>query len=181
MESKQETLRLWHADGKEHRIVVCFAANDCHAILEARYDTGTVGVEHGAYIARWRASYEHPNQYDKGHAQLGDGRIDIEVEALRGIGLGSLLMRPFVSWVKSHAQDVPMVPINLAADDAKTGQERDIRNQFYVKLGYRFEFKDADYTWGESRPMLSLGLITPPFRLSRGWRVESVDGAGEVF
>jgi len=89
-------------------------------------------------------------------------------------------MRPLVLWIKSHAATVPVVPINLAADDAATTQMRDVRNRFYEKLGFKFAYSDND-TWGKSIPMQSSALLVPALQLSRGWAVESIDGKGQIF
>ena len=155
--------------------------SQCRAVLGAYYAGNCAGIEVDKQVAFWGASYEAPNKCDKGHTQLGNGRIDMEIEALRGIGLGSLLMRPLVLWIKSQAASVPVVPINLAGDDAKTAWEKDIRNRFYEKLGFKFAYRDEDCTWGESFQMLSAELIVPAFQLSRGWGVDSLEGAGEIF
>lgn len=181
MEPKQETLRLWHPDGLVHLVVVLFASDECQAILCAKYNSGNAGIESGVQIVEWNASYENPNRYDSGCAHLGNGRIDLEIASLRGIGLGSLLMRPLVSWIKSHPSAVPLASINLDANDAKTQQERDIRNRFYEKLGYTFTYEDTAGTWGESRPMLSSELVIPKWRLSKRWQVDTNDSTGEIF
>lgn len=180
-EIREEKLRLWHPDGREHRIVVLFAPRDSGAILGACYDEGCAEVESGTQIVQWCASYLPPNKNDKGEAHMGNGRIDLDIPSLRGIGLGSLLMRPLVSWIKSHALDVPIGPINLSADDAKSPDERHIRNRFYEKLGFKFKYEDAEQTWGESLPMSCSGLLVPNFCLSQGWKVETITGAGQVF
>ena len=182
MEEKIERLRLWHQDGREHFVDVAFSSPNQHvAVLGAYYGGNCPGIEVGKRIALWSASYESPLLGDDGYTQLGDGRIDLEIDALRGIGLGSLLMRPLVLWIKSRAASVPVVPIDLSADDAGTTRERDVRNRFYEKLGFEFAYSDQDRTWGASLPMLSSALILPAVQLSRGWVVDSVDGVGEVF
>jgi GNAT superfamily N-acetyltransferase len=182
MAAKIEKIRLWHPGGREHFVNVAFdLPNQGVAALGAYYEAGNCAeIEADKQIAFWCASYEPPIFGNGGQAQLGNGRIDLEIEALRGIGLGSLLMRPLVLWIKSHAATVPVVPINLAADDAATTQTRDVRNRFYEKLGFKFAYRDND-TWGESIPMCSSALIVPPFQLSGGWKVESVDGSGGIF
>jgi GNAT superfamily N-acetyltransferase len=181
MEPKQETLRLYHQDGREHQIVVLFASNAHQARLGAFYETGCAEVEPETQVVDWCALYEPPNVFDVGRAHLGKGRIDLDIVVLRGIGLGSLLMRPLVSWIKSHSVLVPIEPIDLAAVDAKSANERDMRNRFYEKLGFKFDYKDAEQTWGESLPMCSSKLIVPAFRLSGKWCVQSIAGIGEVF
>ena len=179
---KIERLRLRHHDGREHFVNVVFSTfNQREAVLGAYYGGNCEGIEVDKKLVFWCASYEPPCLNDKGHTRLGDGRIDLEIEALRGIGLGSLLMRPLVLWIKSRAASVPVVPIDLAADDARTTRERDVRNRFYEKLGFQFEYCDADRSWGASLPMLSSSLIVPAVQLSRGWVVDSVSGVGEIF
>jgi GNAT superfamily N-acetyltransferase len=150
------------------------------ALLRACYLDGCTDIEKEAEIVDWCATYEPPNRCDPGQAMLGDGRIDLKIPALRGIGLGSLLMRPLVSWIKFHEKAVPLATINLSADDAVTDRARDVRNRFYEKIGFRLNYKD-DKKWGESFPMSSTDLIIPEFRVSEGWCVESIEGKGEVF
>lgn len=179
-EVKCEMLLLWHPDGQEHQVQVCFAASKVEARLGACYVAGSA-ANPGSLVVEWSAFYESPYRDDPGYAALGEGRIDLEIASLRGIGLGSLLMRPLVTWIKSHSCPVPIMPINLAADDAKTTRERDMRNRFYEKLGFRFDYENDAKSYGQSYQLQSLDLIIPVFRLSRQWQVESVGGAGEVF
>jgi len=110
---------------------------------------------------------------------IGDGRIDLISTSLQGIGLGSLLMRPIILWIKKHAE-VPVAPINLSADDAQTTKARDIRNHFYEKLGFNFNYRD-DKAWGESMPLNSHSLIAPGVRLSGDWTFESISNIGAIF
>jgi GNAT superfamily N-acetyltransferase len=177
---KTEKLRIHHPNGIEHIVLVAFATVEGTALLRAYYLDGCTDIEKEAEIVDWCATYETPNRFGPGQAMLGDGRIDLKIHALRGIGLGSLLIRPLVSWIKSHEKAVPIVPIDLSADDAETDDKRDMRNRFYEKMGFSFDYKDGK-KWGESLPMVSTDLITPKFCLSRGWIVESIEGTGEIF
>ncbi len=176
IESREEVLRLFHDIYGEWTIGVIFVSSNESARVVAAYQDGDIGVQ----IVDWSATYESPLLGDSGHAALGSGRIDLEVEQLRGIGLGSLLMQPLISWIKSRSATVPVMNINLAGPDARTEAEKRRRNRFYEKLGFQFDYKD-DETHGVSIDMTSDKLIIPPFQLSRGWKVESIGNAGEVF
>lgn len=178
MQIREEVLRLWHPDGRAHTVKVYFASDPNRAVVAAEYLAGHA-ANRGSAIANWSATYEGAAGNDLGSVYLGDGRIDLEVEELRGIGLGSLLMRPLIAWIKDRPH-VPVQPINLAGDDARTADARDRRNRFYEKLGFAFNYED-DGLWGESIAIHSSALVVPPFQLSRGWKVETLQGAGQVF
>jgi hypothetical protein len=95
---------------------------------------------------QWRADFEPPvPECDPGQVSIEGGRIDLNVARLRGIGLGSLLMRPIIQWIKERPS-VPVAPINLSADDAQSESSKGIRNRFYEKLGIEFDYKDGG-TW----------------------------------
>lgn len=179
-ECMEERIRVWHPDGREHQLLALFGEGPQRAIVGAMYESGCANVAEGTGIARWEATYVSPAGADNGHVWFGNGRIDIEIESLRGIGIGSLLMLPLVRWAKTRPRNVPVVPINLAGPDAKTGDERDRRNRFYEKLGFRFDYKD-DQAHGSAREMLASELITPTFKMSQGWSVESLSPTSPVF
>lgn len=175
-----EQLRLTHCTGREHVITVSVNRTPDRCELMAIYNHGNTGAQQGATIARWSASREPPvDGIDPGYVMIGDGRIDIELEHLRGLGLGSLLMQPLIRWIKSFPPS-PVAPIDLSADDAPTPNAQAIRNRFYEKLGFEFDYKDGG-TWGESRSMNSDRLTVPRFRLSEGWMVESISNTGSIF
>lgn len=176
-----EQIRVWHRDGREHRILVFFEHNRETAIVSAVYEGGCANVDSGTTVAKWLVTYEPPNEYDSGQVCFGNGRIDIDLEPLRGIGIGSLLMLPLARWAKARPHDVPVVPINLEGQDAKTEAERERRNRFYEKLGFVFDYEDKDRTYGVARRMLVSDLITPDFKMSGEWQVESLSGAGSIF
>lgn len=139
----------------------------------------------GGYVADWVVSYEEPAfgtdgaVFDEGHVSLSDGRIDINAPELRGLGFGFLLMRPIVMWIKEQP-NVPVAPIQLSADDARTQQAMLIRNRFYEKLGFKFKYQGGG-KYGVSERLLSHSLVTPSFGLSRKWTVLSLANEGEVF
>lgn len=175
-----ECVRIWHACGDEHRLTVSFGGSPYEVLIRAMYEGGCADLQQGAEVALWRATYEPPTTSDDGHLWLGDGRIDLVIDSLRGLGIGSLLMRPLIRWAKALPCNVPVVPINLQWSDARTDLERERRNRFYEKLGFVFEYKDRGQTFGAARPMLVSDLITPEFKMSRGWQVESISGSGSV-
>lgn len=175
----EEIIRIWHPDGREHRLKVLFTSGFDEAEIWATYVGGCANSE-GGDVARWTASYVPPNQFDPGHLWLGGGRIDIEIKSLRGIGIGSLLMRQLVSWAKERPGDVPVVPISLAGPDA--GEEnRCRRNRFYEKFGFVFNYADDEKTHGEARALRVSELVTPAFKMPGEWQVESLTSAGRVF
>lgn len=177
----EETIRIWHPDGREHQLTVLFASSPAGAVIGAVYVGGTDPTDPGETVARWTATYESPMNGDPGHVWIGNGRIDLEIESLRGIGIGSLLMLPLVRWAKERPCNVTVVPINLAGSDADTEAKRCIRNRFYEKLGFVFNYEDDGQTFGKARKMPVSELITPDFKMSRGWQVASLSATGKVF
>lgn len=168
-----EQLRLIGPNGEQYVVLVTTVCSSTAIELTATCDENSTTLTKGTVLARWRAEFEPPAPGgDPGHVSIGDGRIDIEVVGLRGIGLGSLLMRPIILWIKS-CPNVPIAPITLSADDAQSESSKNIRNRFYEKLGFRFTYKDGG-TWGDSLTLDSHNLITPGERLSHGWTVISI-------
>ncbi len=177
----EEHVDFQHPNGEHHVLAFMFWSCPEIAIVAAAYVVGSAPIQPDTKVALWRASYEPPAGSDRGHVWFGDGRIDLEVECLRGIGIGSLLMLPLIRWAKAMPYDVPVVPINLKSDDAEVLDARDRRNRFYEKLGFVFNYGDDERTYGEAREMAVSNLITPSFTASRGWKATSVFGAGKVF
>ena len=69
--------------------------------------------------------------------------------------------------------NVPVSPILLSGDDATSVAARQHRNQFWEKLGFRFDYKDGG-TWGQSQHMLSHDLIDPGPHLAKGWEIKEL-------
>ncbi|MGF6180068.1 GNAT superfamily N-acetyltransferase [Massilia sp. UYP32] len=181
MQRKIEKLRIYNQDSREHYLAVVFDYSKFIAKVSAFYG---MPDKDWTSIAEWVVRYEAPNEYDSGNVQIGDGRIEINRESLRGLGIGSLLMIPLIRWIKSRPS-VPVDNILLKGQDAATLAERNRRNRFYERLGFTFEYHDGG-TWGESHAMQSSDLIEPKFNLStyalaEHWSLESVEGHGEVF
>jgi GNAT superfamily N-acetyltransferase len=145
-------------------------------------DDGRFG---GDCVASWVVDYEGPalgddgTVFDEGRVFLSTKRIDILAPELRGFGLGSLLMRPIIMWIKEQPS-VPVGTIQLSADDASTQEAMLNRNSFYEKLGFKFNYK-GDGTYGSSERLLSHSLVTPSYGLSRNWVVLSLANEGNVF
>jgi GNAT superfamily N-acetyltransferase len=168
-----EQLRLIGPDGKQYVIIVSTVCSSTTIELTAICEENSTALPKGTVVAHWRADFQPPVPgCDPGYLLVGGGRIDINVDRLRGIGLGSLLMRPIILWIKTQP-NVPIVPIILSADDAQSESSKSIRNRFYEKLGFEFDYKDGG-TWGESLQLDSHKLITPEARLSHGWTVISI-------
>ena len=181
VQRKTEILRIHHQDGREHYLGIVFDSSISAAKVSAFYLSRGQAA---SLVADWPVSYVSPNACDPGGVQIGNGRIELGDESLRGLGIGSLLMIPLVRWIKNRPS-VPVDKILLKGQDAATPAERDRRNGFYKKLGFTFEFYDNE-SWGQSHAMQSSSLIEPKFGLSTyartaGWCIESVDGHGEVY
>ena len=159
-------------DATCHHILIEADQHESGIGVAASYVSGELNKMAGTSLASWKVDYWESlgEGYDAGQVAIGRGRIEISCPVFRGIGLGSLLMRPLVRWIKLQPV-VPVCPINLAGADARSIEEQSIRNRFYEKLGFKFKYEDQG-AWGESEPMTSDELITPPIQLSRGYRVK---------
>jgi len=168
-------LELTGPSGQRHQIFISIETSSAHATLEACYESGDLDLAAGATIAKWRADYEPPIPgNDPGHVDIGQGQCDIEVDELRGLGLGSYFMSFLVCWVKRQPC-VPVVPILLSATDAATDAATKRRNRFWEKLGFRFDYHDNE-TWGKSNPLLSNDLVDPGLRVAKGWKIRELAG-----
>lgn len=154
-------------------IVVSMMGGITDIELTAICDENNLGLPKGTVVAHWSADFEPPiPEYAPGQIFIGNGRIDLNIRRLRGIGLGSLLMRPIILWIKERPS-VPVAPINLSVEDAQSENSKNIRNRFYEKLGFRFDYKDGG-TWGDSLSINSHNLVTPEARMSQGWTAVSI-------
>ncbi|ABR91853.1 Hypothetical protein mma_3165 [Janthinobacterium sp. Marseille] len=167
-----EELLLNHPDQRSFKMKVTFSSDHSQATLEASYLEGFLLIPSGSKIAHWNAYYEEPNENDAGHADLGGACIELKIPELRGIGLGSLFMLPLVQWLKNRPEDVPVALIDLVPEDAKTPPDQAIRNRFYEKLGFKFNYGNNN-AFGQSQPIRISGLILPPLQLSGGWQIKS--------
>ena len=77
-----------------------------------------------------------------------------------------------VNWVNS-LPELPVAPIYLSIDDAKTSEAKNSRNRFWRKLGFELILDETD-SFGESKPMLSSQLIQPELKLAEGWQIDEL-------
>jgi GNAT superfamily N-acetyltransferase len=167
-----QRLVLRSVTGAAHTFRVTVTETECGVELLAEYEAGSLPLPCGTEMARWPVEIVLPAGSDTGHVWIGNGRIEISVPELRGLGLGSLFMSCLFAYI--HKQpNLPVVPINLSADDAATLEERDRRNRFYERLGFTFDYQD-DRKWGESRPILSHQLQSPDFVPRDGWVLQQL-------
>lgn len=98
---------------------------------------------------------------------IGDGQIHVH-DAVRGMGLGTLIMCYAVAWLRSQ-KEVPFVPITLSVEHADVNNlER--RARFYRKFGIRFKGDDGALpVHGDSEPMNTHQLLIPDQIPAYGW------------
>ncbi|GLZ22148.1 hypothetical protein Bpla01_56770 [Burkholderia plantarii] len=138
--------------------------------IKATYENGCLSNPPGSVIVNWISIYEPPNCYTEGYVDIGAGRRHIEIAEFRGIGLGSYFMSFIIKWAK-HLPDVPVLPILLSAEDAKTDEAKERRNRFWRNLGFVLDL-DNEETFGESEPLMNTQLTEPKYRLTNGWTIE---------
>lgn len=159
--------------GQSHTLAIKVNTNADEVLVTAVYEGGDFQDKAGVVLASWRASYEEPIiGGDLGRLYIGQGRLELEIGELRGVGLGSALMSIIVSWAHQR-QSVPVSRIFLSKDDALVESDRKMRNRFWEKFGFIFDYRDGD-TWGESKDMMSHDLKLPDFRLNNGWSLEKL-------
>lgn len=159
--------------GRHHVLEIDIHWDSNHIAVKIQYLSGSLQLPPGQQVADWGADYEEPLPgLDLGYLDIGQGRRDILVEELRGIGLGSFLMSVLIDWAHSKA-NVPVATIQLSADDALTRMARSRRNHFWEKLGFHFSYEDGE-SWGRSRDMLSQDLVSPGYKLAQGWKLEEL-------
>ena len=166
-------LRIKGPSGEVHVLLLSVELGACDIAVKVQYESGDLQFSQGTTVADWRADFEGPLPgLDEGQLDIGQGRLDILVKELRGIGLGSYLMSLVICWV--HARpNVPVSTIFLSADDATSAASRLHRNRFWEKLGFRFHYHDGG-RWGESKAMLSHDLVDPGMKLAEGWEIEEL-------
>ncbi|WP_457333686.1 hypothetical protein [Rhizobacter sp. P5_C2] len=137
--------------------------------LVAQYEDGSLMLSPRTEFARWPVEVLLPAGSDPGHVWIGNGRIDISVPELRGLRLGSLFMSILIAYIRKRP-NLPVVPIDLSADDATTPEARNRRNRFYERLGFNFEYQ-GNREWGISRPIMSHDLSCADFVPGHGWNL----------
>ncbi len=167
------TFKITGPNGQAHRLLISVELGSGEIAVQVAYESGDLLIPKGTLVADWRADFEPPlKDIDEGQLEVGQGRLEILIPDLRGIGLGSYLMSIIISWTR-ELPNVPVSPIFLSADEARSPGASQRRNRFWEKLGFRFEYKDGG-TWGQSKHMLSHDLIDPGPHLAKGWKIEEL-------
>ena len=164
------TLAITGPTGQRYKILLLITQDTGSFTIKATYESGDLPIQQGTTIVNWTSYFELPYGQDSGFVDIGAGNRYIEVVDLRGIGLGSFFMGLTLEWVKSLPQ-LPVAPILLSMDDAKTHNARERRNRFWRKLGFELLLDETD-SYGKSKPMLSNQLIQPELRLAKGWSID---------
>lgn len=166
-------LRIKGPSGQMHVLQVQVHPNSNQFSVNAKYVSGDLKPPQVALIADWLSTFECPIPgIDRGHLDIGQGRLDIQINELRGIGLGSFLMSFIVCWAH-RLPNVPLSTILLSADDAISSAALSRRNRFWEKLGVEFDYQDGG-RWGQSKGMMSHDLVDPGFKLANGWDLEEI-------
>ncbi|WP_095101750.1 hypothetical protein [Pseudomonas sp. Irchel 3A5] len=168
----KEILTVIGPAGQRHTILLVTSKSHDDFTINVTYKSGDLLIPQGTTVANWTSYYEAPFGEDAGFVDIGAGSRYIEVVELRGIGLGSFFMALIVNWAKS-LPELPVAPIYLSIDDAKTSEDKNSRNQFWKKLGFELILDETD-SFGESKPMLSNQLIQPEFKLANGWHIDEL-------
>ena len=82
-------------------------------------------------------------------------------------------MAIILNWAK-NLPEMPVAPIYLAIDDAKTSENKSRRNRFWRKLGFELILDESE-CYGWSAPMLSSQLVMPELRLADGWLIAELE------
>jgi len=168
----KEILTIIGPAGQRHKILLVIVKNHGDFTINATYESGDLLVSQGTTVVNWTSSFEGPLGEDPGFVDIGAGNRYIELVELRGIGLGSFFMGLIVNWVNS-LPELPVAPIYLSIDDAKTSEAKNSRNRFWRKLGFELILDETD-SFGESKPMLSSQLIQPELKLAEGWQIDEL-------
>lgn len=165
----KEILTIIGPAGQCYRILLAIIKKQGDFTISATYESGDLLVPQGTTVVNWTSCFEVPFGEDPGFVDIGAGNRTIELAELRGIGLGSFFMALIINWVNS-LPELPVAPIYLSIDDAKTSEAKNGRNRFWRKLGFELVLDETD-SFGESKPMLSSQLIQPEFKLAEGWHI----------
>lgn len=108
---------------------------DASLKIDVRYIFGSRLSLIGSRISDMGASI---NGFDRS-VKLTNGSVMIDIDALRGLHIGTYLFYKVVDWAKNNAPGFRIVPIGLSSVDAKP-ENRDRRNSFYEHFGLKFEY-----------------------------------------
>lgn len=128
--------------------------------IEARpLDVESQRIEYGAWYgvvmkARGEASGVSKN------VCFSNGMVVVDPEWLRGLHIGTYVFNLLIAWAKDAYSDFEVVPIKLLINQARSDEDRDHRNRFYERFGFRFLFSDSEQREGASDPRLRVGELS---------------------
>lgn len=169
----EQAIKIQGPSGQWHILTIALIFEPGSLRVFAAYHSGTLSIPPGSTVANWISYYSPPSEYDSGGLDIGAGSRYVEIEQLRGIGLGSFLMHIIIGWALARPV-VPVDPIYLTIEDAKTDETRRSRNRFWTKLGFELVFLDEAQCYGQSKEMLSSKLIQPRYGLAPDWSIEEL-------
>ena len=91
---------------------------------------------------------------------FSDGFVVVDPEWMRGLHVGTYVFDLLVTWAKENYGDYRVCPIKLFIHQGRENDERDHRNRFYERFGFRFVFDDAEKRSGISEPELSINELS---------------------
>lgn len=107
--------------------------------LDAVYFAGPAPWLLGQRVCVMGGSTQHVDK-----VKLTNGGVVINLKGLKGLHIGSLMFGRIVDWAKQFPGHWCIVPIGLAAIDAREPEAKQRRNQFYENFGIRFGYDSAD-------------------------------------
>jgi GNAT superfamily N-acetyltransferase len=107
---------------------------------------------------------------DKGErtARFGPkGMIMVRPDECRGRGIGSYAFGKVVEWGKDNYPDYSPLPLELAYRDAADPENRDRRNRFYERFGFRMQYNEPESKNTGKAVIDKLGLLENPDALGK--------------
>lgn len=107
---------------------------------------------------------------DKGErtARFGPkGIIMVRPDECRGRGIGSYAFGKVVEWGKENYPDCSPLPLELAYRDAADPENRDRRNRFYERFGFRMQYHNSENKNTGHAVIENLGLLKNPGALGK--------------
>ncbi|MDF9778786.1 hypothetical protein [Pseudomonas baetica] len=106
--------------------------------------------------------------------KLTNSAVDV-VPCMQGLGVGTFLFNKVVCWAKKHDAELEVIPIRVAATDAKEGNQTR-RNKFYANFGILFSDNPTNegVVEGHSIPM-RISDLTPHISQTKKMQEQSIE------